>query len=183
MKERMIRITGAVNLKSRPISEFQVRCEAQDLFYTADLLPVYVTLVDKLRDDVPYRAYYRKKFLSIADMLKAVKDPSVGELTLAYGSLKLIVCMFRDEKTWKSTEYYDKEKFRSLADGIACQIDYDYDAALAKCLKKAEKEERDDDVGGDAMALMVKRARREAEYQQKQRELKEQERLPAAARK
>lgn len=181
MKERMIRITGAVNLKSRPISEFQVCCRAQDLLLAADLLPVYVTLVDKLRDDVPYRAYYRKKFLSIADTLKTVKDPSVGELTLAYGSLKLIVCMFRDEKTWEGTEYYDKERFRSLADGIACQIDYDYDAALVKCRKQAEKVDRDDDVGGEAMSLMFKKATREAEYKKKQEEEKERQASAAGA--
>ena len=181
MKERLIRITGAVNLKSHPISEFQVSCRAEDLLYAADRFPVYVTLVDKIRDDVPYLAYYRKKFLSIADMLKAVKDPSVCELTLAYGSLKLIVCMFRDEKTWEGTEYYDKEKFRSLADGIACQIDYDYDEALVKCQKKAEKEDRDDDVGGEAMSLMFKKAKRDAEAQKKKQEEKERQASVAGA--
>lgn len=173
MKERNIRIHGAVNLKSCPISEFPVICRAEDLLYTADLLPAYVALVDTLRDDIQYRVYYRKKFLSIADTLKTVKDHSVHAIGLAYGDLKLLVCMFRDERTWNGTEHNDKEAFRKLADSIACQIGYDYDEALAKCQKRAEKEDRDDDIGGEAISLMFKKAKREAEYQKKKQEEKE----------
>ena len=43
-----------------------------------------------------------------------------------------------------------------MADRLAGQIDYDYDAAVEKCRKKQEKEERYSDVGEDAMVLALK---------------------------
>ena len=38
--------------------------------------------------------------------------------------------------------------------------------------KKVEKAEKESDVGDEAMSLMLKKARREAEYQQKRRRVK-----------
>ncbi len=84
----------------------------------------------------------------------------------------LIICMFRDTKIWNGTEYSDCQDFRRIADDISRQIGYDYDTALEKCRKKADKEDRDD-VGGEAMSLMVKKAQREAEYQRKKKEKEE----------
>ena len=60
-----------------------------------------------------------------------------------------------------------------LSAGELNQIGYDYDTAIEKCRKKAEKEDADNDVGDEAMSLMVKKAKREAEYQKKKKEEKE----------
>ena len=42
-----------------------------------------------------------------------------------------------------------------MANRLAGQIDYDYEAALEKCKKKQEKESKSD-IGEEAMALTVK---------------------------
>ncbi len=167
--KRMVRICGAFNLKTCPISEYQVSCEADDLLLALKMLPIYVNRVDAVRDDIQYRVYYRKKFLTIAELLAEAEDLSTESISCSYLDLKLIICMFRDAWTWNGTEYADCQDFRRIADDISGQIGYDYDAAMEKCRKKAEKEDRDD-VGGEAMSLMLKKAQREAEYQRKKKE-------------
>ena len=87
-------------------------------------------------------------------------------VSCSYGDIVLIICMLhdyvkmldeiRDDIQWK--EYYRK-KFITMADRLAAQIDYDYDAAVEKCRKKQEKEDRHSDVGEEAMALVVRRSR------------------------
>lgn len=42
-------------------------------------------------------------------------------------------------------------------------IGYDYDAAVEKCRRKAEKKRRDDDVGEDALVLAFRKGQRAAE--------------------
>ena len=83
----------------------------------------------------------------------------------SYGDVVLIISMLRDyvagldkvksgEPGW---EYYYKGKLMKIADRFSEQIGYDYDKALAKCLKKAEKETKESDIGGDALILALKK--------------------------
>ncbi len=85
------------------------------------------------------------------------------EVRLSYGDLTLIVAMIRDyvrgldevkqdDIQWQA---YYRNKFWDMAEKISDQIGYDYDAALQKCLKKQEKES---DVGEDALILALKKA-------------------------
>lgn len=85
-------------------------------------------------------------------------------VSCSYGDIVLIICMLhdyvkvldeiRDDIQWKA---YYRNKFVTMADRLAEQIEYDYDAAVEKCRKKQKKEERDSDIGEETMALMVKR--------------------------
>ncbi len=85
-------------------------------------------------------------------------------VSCSYGDVVLIICMLRDyvkmldevrnDIQW---EVYYREKFIKMADRLSEQIGYNYDAALEKCRKKLGQKERTSDVGGEAMALMIKR--------------------------
>lgn len=80
------------------------------------------------------------------------------------GDIVLIICMLHDyvkmmdkvkdeDIQWK---VYYRDKFVTMADRLANQIEYDYDAAVEKCRKEQEKRERYSDIGEDAMVLAVK---------------------------
>ena len=56
-------------------------------------------------------------------------------------------------------DYY-KENFSKLADKLSAQIEYNYDKELEKCKKKMSKKASDNDIGGEAMALAIKRGKR-----------------------
>lgn len=85
-------------------------------------------------------------------------------VSCSYGDIVLIICMLHDyvkmmdkikddDIQWKA---YYRNKFVTIADRLAHQIEYDYDAAVEKCRKKQEKEERYSDVGEDSMVLAVR---------------------------
>ncbi len=85
-------------------------------------------------------------------------------VSCSYGDIVLIICMLHDyvkmmdeirddDIQWKA---YYRNKFVTMADRLADQIEYDYDAAVEKCRKKQEKEARYSDIGEDAMVLAVK---------------------------
>lgn len=86
-------------------------------------------------------------------------------VSCSYGDIVLIICMLydyvkmMDEIKGNSIQYqaYYRKKFITMADRLAEQIEYDYDAAVERCKKKQEKEERDSDIGEEAMALAIKR--------------------------
>lgn len=93
--------------------------------------------------------------------LKLVCDYVVS---CSYGDIVLIICMLHDyvkmldevkndDIQWKA---YYRGKFVTMADRLAGQIDYDYDAVVEKCRKKQEKEDRYSDVGEDAVVLAAK---------------------------
>ncbi len=110
-----VEIKGAVNMKSTPISHYEVSMAYGDLTLIISILHDYVKGFDKLTErgecpinQIEYEAYYRKKFLEIADKL-------------------------------------------------ANQIDYDYEAKLKKCLKKYEKMSKSD-IGEDALILALKKS-------------------------
>ena len=52
------------------------------------------------------------------------------------------------------------DKLRSIARKYQEAIGYDYEAALAKCEAKKKKAHKDEDIGGDALELAMKRGRR-----------------------
>lgn len=69
-------IEGVVNLKSRPISNYNVRLAYGDLTLIIAVLRDYVRGLDKLIEQgesnlnpMEYTAYYRKKFIGIADKI------------------------------------------------------------------------------------------------------------------
>lgn len=104
---KTVMIEKAVNLKL--LCDYVVSCSYGDIVLIICMLHDYVNMLDEIKgDDIQYQAYYRKKFIAMADRL-------------------------------------------------AEQIEYDYDAALEKCRKKQEKEEQNSDIGEDAMVLAVKR--------------------------
>jgi len=112
--------------------------------------------------------------------VKGAINPKVSlkeiEVRLSYGDLTLIVAMIRDyvkgldevkqeDIQWQA---YYRNKFWDMAEKISDQIGYDYDEAIKKCLKKAEKES---DVGEDALILALKKQK--AKKKDKPNECKE----------
>lgn len=72
-KDVDVPIEGAVNLKARPISDFKVRLAYGDLTLLVAMCRDYVKGLDRLsKEELPvnaieWEAYYRKKFLQIAE--------------------------------------------------------------------------------------------------------------------
>ena len=85
-------------------------------------------------------------------------------VSCSYYDVVLIICMLHDyirtldEISSEDIQYqvYYREKFMKMADRLAEQIGYDYDAALEKCKKKFGQKESNSDIGGDAMDLALK---------------------------
>lgn len=85
-------------------------------------------------------------------------------VSCSYLDIVLIICMLRDyvqmvdeirtdDIQWS---VYYRNKFLKMADKFSEQIEYDYDAAKERCLKRQQKEENAGDIGEDAMTLAVK---------------------------
>lgn len=69
-------IEGVINLKSKPISDYKVRLAYGDLTLIIAVLRDYVKGLDELLEmgelkinDIQYEAYYRKKFIEIANKI------------------------------------------------------------------------------------------------------------------
>lgn len=87
-------------------------------------------------------------------------------VSCSHGDIVLIICMLHDyikmldelkgdgDIAWMS---YYRKKFQNMADRLADQIEYDYDAAFEKCKKKWEKQEKENDIGEEALVLAMKR--------------------------
>lgn len=104
--EKQVMIEKAINL--RLMCDYVVSCSYGDVVLIICMLHDYVKTLDEVKqDDIQYQAYYRGKFLKMADRL-------------------------------------------------AEQIEYDYDAAVEKCKKKLGQKESPSDVGEEAMALAVR---------------------------
>lgn len=111
-EEKRVMIEKAINL--RLMCDYVVSCSYGDVVLIICMLHDYVKMLDESRsDDIVYHAYYRKKFMDMADHL-------------------------------------------------AKQINYDYDKALEKCLKKQRKLERDSDIGDDGLTQLIRKGYREA---------------------
>ena len=65
-----VRIRGAYNLKAPGIPEFEVTCPYGDIVLIIAMLHDYVSCLDEVKgDDITYQAYYRGRFLGMADRL------------------------------------------------------------------------------------------------------------------
>lgn len=80
-----------------------------------------------------------------------------------YSCLLEMVC-----STWKLEGFhqakymYQAEKMREIADKFQAGIGYNYDKAMEKCRKKRGRQQRNSDVGGEAMAMAYLKAQRSA---------------------
>lgn len=64
-------ITNVINLKSRPISHHDVSLAYGDLVLIVAMLRDYVKALDEVKgEDITYRAYYRNKFMRIAQRIQ-----------------------------------------------------------------------------------------------------------------
>ena len=63
----------------------------------------------------------------------------------------------------KAIYEYQAGKLREIAEKFQTAIGYDYAAAVEKCRKKRAKKQRSDDVGEEALALIVRRQQNAAE--------------------
>lgn len=99
------------------------------------------------------------------------------EIKTCHGDIRKIVDALRDYsmllkmvcKTWNlqgfhrvKHEFY-ADKLREIADKFQTGIGYDYDAALERCRKKQGKKPRNEDVGGEALAMGFLKAQQAAE--------------------
>lgn len=98
------------------------------------------------------------------------RAPGIPELevTCPYGDITMIIAMLHDyikaldEVKGEDIEYqaYYRKRFAKMADRLSEQIGYDYDAMVRKCEKKLAKQEKDNDIGEEAMLLALKRGAR-----------------------
>lgn len=104
-----------------------------------------------IHDDHEIRACYG----DIYKIVNALRD---------YSQLLTMVCSTWDLQGFHQATYeYHAEKLREVADKFQTGIGYDYDAAVEKCRKRKEKKQRDEDAGGEALALGFVRAQQKAE--------------------
>ncbi|MDE7313566.1 MAG: hypothetical protein K2N87_18415 [Eubacterium sp.] len=67
-EEKQVMIEKAINLKL--MCDYVVSCSYGDIVLIICMLHDYVKMLDELRsDDIQYQAYYRKKFMEMADRL------------------------------------------------------------------------------------------------------------------
>ncbi len=66
-KEKQVMIEKALNM--RILADYIVTCSYGDLVLIICMMRDYVETLDRIRDDVTWKAYYRSKFLNIADRL------------------------------------------------------------------------------------------------------------------
>ena len=74
LSNQEIEIEGAINVHSMPISDYKVRLSYGDLKLIVAMMRDYVRTLDNLKEEgnlplneIEYDAYYRPKFMSIAD--------------------------------------------------------------------------------------------------------------------
>lgn len=101
------------------------------------------------------------------------------EIRTCYGDICKTVNALRDYSkmltmvcdTWnlhgfhRATYEFYAGKLREIADKFQAGIGYDYDAAMEQCEKRKGKKRREEDTGGEAMAMGLLKARQAAEAQ------------------
>lgn len=99
------------------------------------------------------------------------------EIKTCYGDICKIVNALRDYSRllemvcddWnlggfhRATYEFHAERLRGIAGKFQEGIGYDYDAAVAKCQKKRGKKQRNEDVGGEALAMGYLKGKQMAE--------------------
>jgi hypothetical protein len=66
-EEKQVMIENAVNLKL--MCDYAVSCSYGDIVLIICMLHDYVKMLDEIRDDIQWKAYYRGKFITIAERL------------------------------------------------------------------------------------------------------------------
>ena len=103
------------------------------------------------------------------------------EIKTCYGDICKIVNALRDYAKmlrmvcgeWDLQGYHravyelHADKLEEISKKYQAGIGYDYDKAVEKCRKKREKQQRDDDVGGEAMAMAYLKARQTAQAKER----------------
>ena len=101
------------------------------------------------------------------------------EIRTCYGDICKTVNALRDYSkmltmvcdTWnlhgfhRATYEFYAGKLREIADKFQAGIGYDYDTAMEQCEKRKGKKRREEDTGGEAMAMGLLKARQAAEAQ------------------
>lgn len=67
--EKQIMIENAINL--RLMCDYVVSCSYSDIVLIICMLRDYVQMLDKIRDDIQWKVYYRAKFMDMAARLSA----------------------------------------------------------------------------------------------------------------
>ena len=128
----------------------------------------------KAAEEAAARKAEKQVMIEKAVNLKLMCDYAVS---CSYGDLVLVIAMLHDyielldEVKADDITYqaYYRNRFRHIADHLAEQIGYDYEAALEKC-KNRQWDDDKSDVGEDAMVLAYKKNVREAERKEKERQ-------------
>jgi hypothetical protein len=138
--------------------------------------------LEEIEKEIPEDLKEKEVSIRGAHNLKAPGIPEY-EVRMAYGDIVLMISVLylylRDQEKIRTEEdilwnSYYKGKFQKMADRLSEQIGYDYWKAYERCQKKQEKQDNSD-IGEEAMALTVKRARKEAEKKEKEELAKIQE--------
>lgn len=143
---------------------------------------MFFFFLEEIEKEIPEDLKEKEVSIRGAHNLKAPSIPEY-EVRMAYGDIVLMVSVLylylRDQEKIRTEEdilwnSYYKGKFQKMADRLSEQIGYDYWKAYERCQKKQEKQDNSD-IGEEAMALTVKRARKEAEKKEKEELAKIQE--------
>jgi len=85
-----------------------------------------------------------------------------------YARMLRMVCTEWELQGCHQTVYeLHAETLEKISKKFQAGIGYDYDKAVEKCRRRAERKSRDDDVGGEAMAMAYLKAKRDAEVKDK----------------
>lgn len=93
-----------------------------------------------------------------------IKKMSDYKVFCSYQDVVFIICILKEylkliaDKEDPMWDYY-RDRFAKLADRLACQIEYDYEAQMEKCLKKMSIKDNNSDIGEDGVSLAIKRRR------------------------
>lgn len=99
-----------------------------------------------------------------------------------YSRLLAMVCDSWDLQGFHRAKYeFYGAKLREIADKFQAGIGYDYDAAVERCRKRQGKKGRNEDVGGEAMAMAFIKSQQAAEAKAKKAAEKAGDAVPAAA--
>ena len=143
---------------------------------------MFFFFLEEIEKEIPEDLKEKEVSIRGAHNLKAPGIPEY-EVRMAYGDIVLMISVLylylRDQEKIRTEEdilwnSYYKGKFQKMADRLSEQIGYDYWKAYERCQKKQEKQDNSD-IGEEAMALTVKRARKEAEKKEKEELAKIQE--------
>ena len=123
--------------------------------------PVLISLLDSQIMDPNYDTE-----MEVEGVINLKTSPiSNYKVSMAYGDIKLIICMLHDyikgldeiKKDSIDWEAYYRDKFQGIADHLSEQIEYDYNKALAKCIKNRDKYEVEGSPGEDALIMAMKK--------------------------